>query len=134
MAGLVALDASVLIALVNGADEHHETARRLFTDTLEAELCISALTFAEVLVHPVRNDLGSAFLESISGLGLEVHALTSEQTLRLAEIRARSGLRMPDASVLHLAVETGATLATFDTQLAASAQAFGVSVYQTRID
>ena len=129
MAGVIAIDASILIALLNDSDTHHAWARRFFTDTLDDDLCMSALTFAEILVHPMKRNVGAEFLESIAGLGLQVRDITGEQAPRLADIRVRSGLKMPDAAVVHLAIETGATLATLDAELAAQAQNLSVPVY-----
>lgn len=128
---MIVIDASVLIALVNSADAHHAWAKQFFTDTLDDDLCISALTLAEVLVHPLRHGIGSEFLESISGMGLVVHDITGAQAARLADVRVRSGLKMPDAAVLHLAIEAGTTLATLDSQLAGQAKALNVALYSS---
>lgn len=125
----VVLDASVLIALVNGDDAHHEWAVSFLLETVEEELCISALSLAEALVYPTRAGRAADFHESISGLDLDVAEFSAANATALAEVRVKSGLKMPDAAVLHLALDRSAGLATVDTQLAAQARAHGITTY-----
>jgi predicted nucleic acid-binding protein len=115
---VIVLDAGVLIALVNGNDAHHQWARGFFTDTLHEDLRISALTYAEVLVHPTRANVADTFEQNIRGLQLEICALSANDSRPLAALRSSSPLRMPDAASLHLASRLGAGLATTDGVLA----------------
>lgn len=48
--------------------------------------------------------------------------------LRLARLRATTGLKLPDCCALDAALGHGASLATFDEALAAAARRLGVDV------
>ncbi len=118
--GAVALDASVVIAVLDPADAHHSEA----VSVLEAAadrgdaMTISASAYAEVLVHPIRSqrdDIVDAFLDR---LGVEIAPLERPLARRAAALRARHpNLRFPDALVLATAQETNAQLLTFDDRL-----------------
>jgi predicted nucleic acid-binding protein len=128
MAGLVVLDASALIALYDGKDAHHVWAVDMFIQTVDASLQMHPLTFAEVLVHPSRSGNLELFLEGIEGLDIEIPIMTNEHSLKLASIRHETGIRMPDAAVIELAVRTGAALATANANLARVAKKQGIGV------
>lgn len=130
MAGVVVLDASALIALYDSKDAHHLWALEMFRDTLSFELMMPVLTYAEVLVHPIRANLRSRFEKSIRGLGISFSELLAEDTLRLAELRVETKLRMPDVVVLHQALKTSGSLATTDKGLALAARKLGLGVFQ----
>jgi predicted nucleic acid-binding protein len=51
---LIALDSSVLIALLDPGDAHHEAARAALEAHVDDDLRIPAHTLAEALVHPAR--------------------------------------------------------------------------------
>lgn len=125
----IVIDASVLIALINSEDPHHDWAVTFFTETVAAELVMSALSLAEALVHPERAGKTSEFLQSISGLDLDIAEITRETALQLASVRAASGLKMPDAAVLQLALARGAGVSTLDAQLAHQSRAHGLATY-----
>ena len=63
-------------------------------------------------------------------LELEVQELAfpADTGVRLAQLRALTGLRMPDCCVLLSAQDAGASLASFDTRLTQAAQALEVPV------
>ena len=130
MAKLVVLDAGALIALHDDSDQHHSWALTMFIDTVDAVLSMSVLTFAEVLVHPTKAGNQVQFQDSIHGLKIRVQALTEEQAPSLAQLRAKTGLKMPDAVVLSLAVSSNAEIATTDKTLASKAREYGLGVYQ----
>lgn len=121
------LDASVLIAYVDAADGHHRSAELLLTRE-DDNLAVNQLTLAEVLVLPVREgrlDLVLAMLRGLKVLALE---LPTDAAVRLARLRAATGLRMPDCGVLLSAEQEDASVATFDARLARVAEARGVLV------
>ncbi len=126
---MIVLDASVLVALVNADDSHHAWAVDFFTQTVAEDLCMSTLTLAEVLVHPTRRGVDAAFMANIAGLDLKVTPLEAESSSALAAVRSKSGLKMPDAAVLHTALAQAAALATLDDQLAAQARNYNLRVY-----
>ena len=126
----ITLDATVLIALAKQDDTHHEWAKEFLLDVAEAQLCIASLTLAEVLVHPVRQKVAKKFLNAMNGLNLEVLTLSEEDVLGLAQVRVSSGLRMPDAVVLHAAITHKTEIVTADQQLARAGLAHKVAVHQ----
>lgn len=126
MAGVVVLDASALIALHDSGDRHHAWARQMFIDTIDSNLAMSALTYAEVLVHPTRAGKAGQFQDSVAGLGIDVRDVSAESATDIARLRAQTSLKMPDVLVLHLAQGLGASLATTDRALANEATAHGL--------
>jgi predicted nucleic acid-binding protein len=128
MAYLVVVDAGALIALLDENHKHHRWAFGMFQATLGLGLVMPALTYAEVLVHPTRAGQADTFENNIAGLGLDIRPIFDTDTRGLAEIRAESSLKMPDAIVLQLALAEQATLATTDTSLATEAQNRGLKV------
>lgn len=129
MARVVVLDASVLIALHDFNDAHHAWALEMFFDTVDFQLAMSSLTFAEVLVHPIRAGKLDQFKSSISRLGLELRGICDTAGEDLALLRAETGLRMPDVAVLQLALSQDGALATTDTLLARKARGKGLPVF-----
>lgn len=130
MAQLVVLDASALIALVSSKDPHHNWALEMFRDTASFELQMSALTQAEVLVHPARAGKLEKFLLLIRGLGLEITPIEEADASKLASIRSNTNLKMPDAVVLHQALKVKGSIATTDNKLAQVAKAKGLGVFK----
>lgn len=128
MARVIVLDANVLIALLTSHDAHHEWALDLFIDCVEDKLVISSLTLSEAMVHPARNGQMDVMLRNISSLGIEVSQLDQAGSINLAYIRARTELRMPDALVLHTAIEQNASLATLDSRLALAAEGESLNI------
>lgn len=125
---MIVLDASVLIAHLDAADAHHERATTLLTEAADEPLGISPLTLAEVLVGPARAGKLPAAESAIDDLEVIAVPFTDNAATRLAELRATTGLRMPDCCVLLAAESTQAQLATFDERLAASAVKLGLTV------
>lgn len=130
MAGIVVLDASALIALSTTKDVHHDWAVDFFVETAGAELCISTLTLAETLVHPTKASRVEQFLVNQLTLGLRAIAIKQDEAVELAHLRVSTGLKMPDAIVLHTALTQSAALATTDKTLATAADRLGVRVFQ----
>ncbi len=125
---MIVLDASVLIAHFATRDTHSARALELL-DT-EAELSIHPITLAEVLTRPARDGRADLYRERIATMGIEQLPVPTEQPLALAKLRASTSLKLPDCCVLAAAMESGATLATFDATLAKVASEHGVSLAQ----
>jgi predicted nucleic acid-binding protein len=132
LARVVVLDASALIALVSSQDIHHEWALEMFKDTASFDLQMSALTQAEVMVHPAKAGKLQEFQKMISTIGLEITPVESEDSWKLASLRAKSSLKMPDAVVLYQAIQVKGTIATTDLKLAQAAQKLGVGVFHPK--
>ena len=124
---MIALDASVLIAHLNPADPHHRAATEVLLAGTHGEMLVHTITMAEVLVGGVRAGQGASMREDILAAGVAIAAHDDGEPLRLAELRASTGLRLPDCCVLDVAIRHQASLATFDNALAVQAANRGVS-------
>ncbi len=129
MAQLVILDASAVIALASDTDPNHSWALGMFRDTAAFGLQMTALTQAEVLVHPARAGKLEKFLKLIGALGLEITPIEESDSSQIAKIRASTSLKMPDAVVLSQAIKVSGSVATTDKQLAKVAKDNGLAVF-----
>ena len=129
LAQLVVLDASALIALASDTDPNHNWALEMFRDTAGFGLQMTALTQAEVLVHPARAGRLEKFLKLIGALGLEITPIEESDSRQIAKIRAETSLKMPDAVVLSQAIKVAGSVATTDKQLAKAAKDKGLGVF-----
>jgi predicted nucleic acid-binding protein len=129
LAQLVILDASALIALATDTDPNHNWALEMFRDTAAFGLQMTALTQAEVLVHPARAGKLEKFLKLIGALGLEITPIEESDSSQIAKIRASTSLKMPDAVVLSQAIRVSGSIATTDKQLAKVAKDKGLGVF-----
>jgi predicted nucleic acid-binding protein len=129
MAGLV-LDASVLIALYNDKDVHHNWAVDLMFQSTAESLHMSSMNLAEVAVQPMRLGIEAKFQEGIRGLNIKVSGLSRETGFELARIRATTNVPMPDCCAIQLVLEKDAALATCDKAQAKAAKSLGIEVFQ----
>jgi predicted nucleic acid-binding protein len=102
---LIALDASVLIALLDPDDVHHPAARASLEAHADDDLRIPAHALAEALVHPARVGKERQARRLIAGLEIAVDPVDETVAVAAARLRATHGrsLRMPDALVLAYA-------------------------------
>src|SRR5882757_9274510 len=129
MAGMIVLDACVLIAHLTSDDAHHQRATRLLVRVAGQPKVISVLTRAEVLVAPTRAGRRRAAEAILDQLRIQTCELPADAAGQLAELRARTALRMPDCCVLLTAeLNSPAELATFDERLARTAIQRGITV------
>ena len=125
----VVLDASVLIALYSSRDRNHKWAIDFFKQTLDRNLKMTVLNFAECLVHPVRAGKFEEFNSGIAGLGIEIVGLEPPAAAELAKLRAETSLKMPDVLVLFQALKSNAALASTDLQLSNTARKLGLETF-----
>lgn len=125
---MIALDANVVIAFLDPNDRHHQRAVALLEEHAAAGFRMHQLTLAKVLVGAVRTGRGNQLLDDLSTIGIITHQSSSYEPLILAELRAATGLKMPDCCVLAVAQHGSLPLATFDEQLARVARELGVQV------
>lgn len=123
---MIVLDASVVIASLNPSDLHHLRATQILEEHSTADFLMHQITLAEVLVDAVRIGRGAQLFDDLMSLGVVAHDPGANEPLILAELRATTGLRMPDCCVLAVARQETLPLATFDEQLARAAQELGV--------
>lgn len=99
---LIALDASVLIAVLDPANAHHAAGREAIDVYADDDLRIPAHTLAEALVHPARLGKERDARRLISALEIAVDPVDELIAVAAARLRAVHGgaLRMPDALVL----------------------------------
>lgn len=71
-----------------------------------------------------------AFEKGIAGLGIKIQGISSDDAVKLAQIRANTKLKMPAAIVLATALELKAAIATVDKSLASHARKLSVGVFQ----
>jgi len=117
MAGVIVLDASVLIAYLAGEDEHHEAAEALLAREIDDDFGANPLTVAEVLVGPARNDRLDEVRLALRELEVEELPFPGDTAVKLALLRSETGLKMPDCCALLAAEHVGARLASFDDKL-----------------
>jgi len=102
---LIAVDASVLIALLDPGDPHHQGALASLGRHADDDLRIPAHTLAETLVHPIRAGREHDARRLIAGLEIGVDPIDEAAAIAAARLRANHGraLRMPDALVIAYA-------------------------------
>ena len=127
---MIVLDASVLIAHLDATDSHHERADRLLAASGNEELAASVVTMAEVLVGPSRTGTVDRALAALEQLAVTPVPIERATPVRLALLRAETGLKLPDCCVLLAAEESGAAVATFDDRLAGAASSRGIRLFE----
>lgn len=125
---MITLDACLLIAHLYPHDPHHHTATEYLRGSAGEDYVIHSLNLAEVLVGGVRAGRGQEMLADIEAIGVHIADHGGGEPLRLAELRAGAGLKLPDCVALDTAMATESTLATFDDRLAEAARRHGVTV------
>lgn len=125
---MIVLDASVMIAVLDEGDAHHDRAVQVLAQAQDRsdEFAMNAVTIAEVLVGPTRAGREQRVLDDLERLAVRETALGAPR--KLAALRVATGLRLPDCCVLLSAEEAGADLATFDDRLAEAARERGLRV------
>jgi predicted nucleic acid-binding protein len=119
---VIVLDASVLIAHLDARDTLHDQAEEALFGIASTTLAASPLTVAEVLVGPARAGRLDEAVAALRTIGLAEVPLAPTASARLAELRASSGMKLPDCCVI-LAAETSQAdaVVTFDRRLEAEA-------------
>ena len=106
--GLIVLDASVLIGALDRNDAHHipVTEALRAAEESSSRLALPASALAEVLVGPSRRGPEALTLVDglLAGLTIDVVVIDEEVAREAAVLRARSGLRLPDALVVATAI------------------------------
>jgi predicted nucleic acid-binding protein len=121
MAGVIVVDASVLIAFLDPHDAHHDAAVELLVDATPP-LVVHAITAAEVLVAPTQRGIAERVLADLFAIGVEIDD-TSIDPVQLARLRVDTGCTMPDCCVLASAEARRVPVATFDGRLRRHADA-----------
>lgn len=123
---MIVLDASVLIAYLDAEDAQHHKAESLLAREIDDEFAANPLTLAEVLVGPSRTGRLDAARSALQELEVAEQPFPADAAVRLARLRADTGLRMPDCCVLLAAQDAAARIAAFDERLIRGAEALGL--------
>ena len=125
---MIVLDASVLIAYLDGHDSHHESAVKLLRVHAAELLGASQISLAETLAAPARAGRLADAREALEKLAVRELAFAHEASSRLAGLRADTGLKLPDCCVLLAAEDHHGGIASFDGALRQRAQGLGIPV------
>jgi predicted nucleic acid-binding protein len=128
---VIVLDASVLIAFLDGQDSHHAAAEQLLTQAIDEELAVNPLTLADVLAAPARDDRLDPVLAALHALEVQQLPFPTDTALQLARLRVATGLKMPDCCVVLAAEDAAATVASFDEPLAQAAETRNLPVLRS---
>lgn len=123
--GVVVFDSDVLIGFMNPDDAHHEDAvewMRLATRP-RTERWISAVNYAELLVGPLKQGKQEHVRAMLTSLSITTATVDMPLAEHAAAVRARTGLRLPDAFALATGIHlehrgrSDVRLATFDKKI-----------------
>jgi predicted nucleic acid-binding protein len=114
MGALVVVDSGVVIGVLDGADAHHAAARAALEAHRDDDLRMPASAYAEAVVRPAREGRLDDVRGDLQALGLAIDAVAESSAEAAARLKARHGLRLPDALVLgHAeAIEADVVLTT----------------------
>ncbi len=82
---------------------HHAAATAILLDAAPGSTLVHTVTMAEVLVGGVRVGRGVAMRDDLRAAGIDAAPHDPDEPLRLAELRATTGLKLPDCCVLDVA-------------------------------
>lgn len=112
--GLTVLDASILIAVLDATDAHHERAAAALRQRVHQRdrVVLPVSSYAEALVGPYRRgpEAVGAVDAFLAALPCDIEAASRPIARRAAELRSHvgRGLRLPDAFVIATALELSA--------------------------
>jgi predicted nucleic acid-binding protein len=113
--GVALLDTSIVVGALNRDDALHAAASRAVRAEREQHaLAISALTYAEILLGPLR--AGGRAVEIVERFAAQVRIVDlSPEIARLAAgLRAGRGLKLPDAVVVATGMRVADVIVTAD--------------------
>lgn len=113
----VALDADVVIAFLDPADDRHELAvsELRLRVAAGAEVFVSASVYAEMMVRPVQQGTDATVDEFLDAISANVVPIDRPLARQAAQLCGRhQSLRPPDAPSLAMALASGAELLTLD--------------------
>jgi uncharacterized protein len=104
---VVVFDSDVLIGFLNASDAHHADAVDIVREALTpgTRRLISAVTYSEILIGPIK--AGKEQRDQVDGMlghfSIETIVVDMALARRAAAVRARTGLKLPDAYALATA-------------------------------
>lgn len=118
---MIILDASVLIAYLDGDDAQHALAEELLAREIDDDFAANPLTLAEVLAIPATDGRLEQVRAALRDLDVRELPFPADTAVKLALLRADTGLKMPDCCVLLAAEAAVARVASFDDRLTRAA-------------
>lgn len=116
----IALDADVVIAFLDAADDQHEQAVSALRPRLTTgeDIILSASVYAEIMVRPMARGTDATVDEFLVAINATVIAVDRPIARLAAQLRGRHrSLRLPDALSLATALAADAELLTLDNRL-----------------
>ena len=117
---IILLDSSVIIALLNDNDIHHDVASKVLRNCTDT-ICIATLTITESLVSTFYDSYERALLlfnKILEFTGIHIE-LSTGIAFASAQVRANKKLALADSIIFATAQSVQAELWTFDKELAA---------------
>ena len=120
--GVVVFDSDVLIGFLNANDPHHQAARAWMQKAIApgTRRLVSAVNYSEILIGPLRAGKRELVDAMLVRFGIETITIDMDLARRAAAVRARTGLKLPDAYALATCIHaehrgwTDVQLASFD--------------------
>ncbi len=125
---MIILDASVVIAFLDGDDRHHEEAKNILLHG-KPPFPLHPLTLAEIMVGHARDGHEIEVWQELQQLGMELYTPPHDEWLHLARLRNRHRLKMPDICVLAVGISLNSPIATFDVRLRKTASTLGLACH-----
>jgi predicted nucleic acid-binding protein len=109
--GVALLDTSIVIGALNRDDALHEAASQAVRAERERHaLAISALTYAEILVGPLRAGVRAVGVVERFAAQVRIIDLSPAVARLAAELRATRGLKLPDAVIVATGIRVEAAV------------------------
>lgn len=105
---VVVFDSDVLIGFLSASDAHHADAVEAVRGSMAAgtQRWLSAVNYSEILIGPIR--AGKEARDHVDGMlgafGFDIKTVDKTYAERAAAVRARTGLKLPDAYALATAI------------------------------
>jgi predicted nucleic acid-binding protein len=128
---MITLDAGLVIAHLNPHEPHHGLATACLHAVKDHGLVMHPINLAEVLTGGVRAGRAQEMLTDLESIGIREAELPDGHPLRLATLRAATGLKLPDCCALDTALATTSSLATVDERLGRAARDHHIAVAPT---
>ena len=120
------LDSSALIASLNPNDSHFSEVWEKMSASNSIQ--IHEVSLAESLVRAHTSNTVEQVMHVFKGIGATLVSSAGLQgALRVAEIRSKTGLPLPDCYVIDAGRETDEKILSFDSKLNRSAKTLGLA-------
>jgi predicted nucleic acid-binding protein len=105
---VVVFDSAVVIGFLNSGDAHHGDAVTLVREALApgTRRMLSAVNYSEILVGPIRagKEARDHVDHMLGHFAIEIITVDGALARRAAAVRARTGVKLPDAYALATAI------------------------------